>query len=359
MEPDLALLMRYHREGDAAAFQALVKAHAGTVFATARRVTQNAAMAEEVAQDTFLALARRAQTVRDSVAAWLHHVARQKACNALRGELRRQRHERDAAALREMPESPWSEIEPVIDEIIDEMPALPRAMLIGHYLEQRSQQELARQSGVSQSTISRQLEAALQMLRDALQRKGVVCVTGLSGVLAAGSAEAAPATLIASLNKMAIAGIGSGSAASAVGVGFLLTMNTATKVILTIVLLAAGTLPFLLPEKSTPKSAAQAKAKPAPAPSTSVAPPAKSTTPPPRATASVPDQPKQNGYDDMDDRQVILAEFQRMGGSLTAIGEEWLDGQITDTVRRRLGGIQARPGAARSDHGTGENAAQG
>lgn len=98
MDTHLQLLTRYHRHGDAEAFTALVRDHAGMVFATAKRVTGDAALAEDVAQETFLELARSAQGTVKLVAAWLHRVAWRKACNTLRGETRRLRHEQDASA---------------------------------------------------------------------------------------------------------------------------------------------------------------------------------------------------------------------------------------------------------------------
>jgi DNA-directed RNA polymerase specialized sigma24 family protein len=85
METHLELLSRYHRQGDAAAFCALVKDHAGMVFATANRVTGDAALAEDVVQETFLEPARNGHGAVRSVGAW------RKACNAIRGESIRRR----------------------------------------------------------------------------------------------------------------------------------------------------------------------------------------------------------------------------------------------------------------------------
>ena len=58
METDLHLLSRYHRHGDAEAFRSLVESHAGMVHATASRVTRDTMLAQDVSQETFLALAR-------------------------------------------------------------------------------------------------------------------------------------------------------------------------------------------------------------------------------------------------------------------------------------------------------------
>ena len=50
MLTDLQLLSRYHESGDAMAFRDLMQAHAGMVFSTARRITQDEALAEDVAR---------------------------------------------------------------------------------------------------------------------------------------------------------------------------------------------------------------------------------------------------------------------------------------------------------------------
>src|SRR5688572_29438069 len=91
MNADFTALRRYHLHGDAFAFQELVQAHTGMVFATARRVTRDAARAEDVAQETFLELARNAPRITDSVGAWLHRVAWRKARDVVRADVTRRR----------------------------------------------------------------------------------------------------------------------------------------------------------------------------------------------------------------------------------------------------------------------------
>ncbi len=211
MNDDLSLLSRYHHQGDARAFQALVETHGGMVFATARRITQDAALAEEVAQDTFLALARRGQSIRQSVTAWLHHVARQKAANVVRGKVRRARHEQEAATiLHDGQESSWREIEPVVDEVLGELPEEVRGLLIEQYLERRTQSEIAKSRGLSQSTVSRRIDSGLQRLRDGLRARGITCGSGLAALLLSNATQAAPASLAASMSKLGLSGIGSG-----------------------------------------------------------------------------------------------------------------------------------------------------
>jgi RNA polymerase sigma factor (sigma-70 family) len=189
-----------------------MRRYSGLVFATARRVTQDAALAEEVAQDTFLALAKRGHEIQESVAAWLHHVAWQNAANAVRGELRRRhREQRAGEALHEFREDCWSEMEPLIDSALDALPADLRSLIVEHYLGQRTQQEIALHHGLSQSTVSRQLDKGLRLLREELRRKGVVAGLGFGSLLTANVIEAAPASLTPSLAKLSLSGIGAGS----------------------------------------------------------------------------------------------------------------------------------------------------
>src|SRR5436190_23354036 len=114
MNADLTSLRSYHRHGDAFAFQKLVQAHAGMVFATARRVTRDAALAEDVVQETFLELARNAARITESVGAWLHRVAWRKARDVMRADATRRRYEEAAAAAAELHterEATWEELE--------------------------------------------------------------------------------------------------------------------------------------------------------------------------------------------------------------------------------------------------------
>src|SRR5580704_5338598 len=117
------------------AFHALVQSHAPMVFATAKRITGDAALAEDVAQETFLELSRQNHQAVNSVAAWLHRVAWRKACNAVRSESRRRRHEKAAAAEAPSPigDASWNDLEPLIDEALEELPAQQRDFLVEHY----------------------------------------------------------------------------------------------------------------------------------------------------------------------------------------------------------------------------------
>ncbi|QIF02460.1 sigma-70 family RNA polymerase sigma factor [Roseimicrobium sp. ORNL1] len=273
MNADLTCLQRYHQHDDAFAFQQLVQAHAGMVFATARRITQDAARAEEVAQETFLELARSAARVTESVGAWLHRVAWHKARDVVRADVTRRRYEEAAGEHLYMErEATWEKLEPLIDEAIEELPEKLRGPLVQHFFLNCSQQELAVELGVSQSTVSRLLNSGISELRSRLRSKHALCGSTLAVLLSANSTQAAPASLTASLGKLAISGTAAGSSSTSISslTPALLAMNT-TKVMLTTV--AAATL-IGVPLMLLNQGSKNAQSKPQAA-----APPAKAAAP--------------------------------------------------------------------------------
>jgi RNA polymerase sigma factor (sigma-70 family) len=261
MSADLQLLRRYHDHGDAFAFRDLVRTHADMVFATARRVTQDAALAEDVAQDTFLDLARQAPRVTQSVSAWLHQVAWRRACNVVRAQVTQRRHEQQAAlTLHAAQEATWIEMEPHVDAALEELPGQLRSVLIEHFLAGRTQQEIAAKTGVSQSTVSRLLDKGLRELRVNLERKGVLSGAGLAVFLSAQTAQAAPQSLTISLGKLSLS---SPITTTTTGAA-LLAMNITKIVLATAATAALIGVPLALHHHQ--KSAATKLPSPAPVP---------------------------------------------------------------------------------------------
>src|SRR5881396_1624830 len=98
---DFELLRQFAQRGDQTAFAAVVRRHLNLVYAIALRKVADQGAAEEVAQNVFAALSRKAwQFARDdSLPAWLHRTTLLEAKTWLRGELRRRRREQSAAEL--------------------------------------------------------------------------------------------------------------------------------------------------------------------------------------------------------------------------------------------------------------------
>src|SRR4051812_18827390 len=97
---DAELLRAYLHQHSEEAFRTLVRQHADLVFGAALRRTGDPGAAEEIAQNVFVALARKATWLQSqvSLAGWLHRSTLWEARQWWRGESRRRRREEAAAA---------------------------------------------------------------------------------------------------------------------------------------------------------------------------------------------------------------------------------------------------------------------
>src|SRR5579883_1752835 len=102
MTDDAQLLRRYAQTRSEEAFAELVRRHLGWVYRVSlRRTGGRADLAQEVAQNVFTVLARKAEALssRDVLAGWLYTTARYAARQILRTEGRRKFHEQEAAHM--------------------------------------------------------------------------------------------------------------------------------------------------------------------------------------------------------------------------------------------------------------------
>lgn len=189
------------------AFRQLVHTHAAMVRATACRVTLDASLAMDVAQETFLALAcHHGEPIR-CVGAWLHQAALRRAQMAARSESRRQSGE--AAAAEHWMEqnqgagtASWLDL----DEALASLPDPQRVVLVEHYLEGRTQQEIARRTGQSQASVSRLLERGLALMLASLgERQPALSGAALAAVMATLKSESALPMQLAALSRLEVA----------------------------------------------------------------------------------------------------------------------------------------------------------
>ncbi|XAM00064.1 sigma-70 family RNA polymerase sigma factor [Phycisphaeraceae bacterium D3-23] len=218
--PDADLLARF-REGEPDAFNQIVVRYGGLVFSCCLRVTGDAHRAEDLAQETFFRLSQRPDQVSRSLPAWLHTVATRVSIDALRRAKTRKRHERSAGheagrhafsesappgVMGRPDEASWSEIAPKLDAALGELPEPSRDILVRHFLMGVPQRTLAGELGVSQATVSRRVNLALEQLRKRLGQRGVSM--GAPAVLAMqlglAPAHAAPAQLVQSAGGMSL-----------------------------------------------------------------------------------------------------------------------------------------------------------
>jgi RNA polymerase sigma factor (sigma-70 family) len=210
MVADSILLNQYARKGDPEAFAELVRRYSGLVYGTCFRTTGNPQDAEDVAQECFLELARKAKRVDASLPGWLHQVARHKSIDLVRRETRRKSREDGAAYQTNAELDPtWAEILPYVDHALSALPETLKIVILLHYFDGLSQKDVAERLGISQATVSRDLNRSVSELRKNLAKAGIVIsVAVLASLLASNKASAAPNTLIVSATKVGLSGVG-------------------------------------------------------------------------------------------------------------------------------------------------------
>src|SRR4051812_22835666 len=100
-QDDTQLLHDYVTTGSQPAFTRLVERYIHFVYSAARRQVRDPHLAEDVTQAVFIILSQKARSLRNPAAlgGWLLQTTHHVACNALRRERRRARHEQEAAAM--------------------------------------------------------------------------------------------------------------------------------------------------------------------------------------------------------------------------------------------------------------------
>jgi RNA polymerase sigma factor (sigma-70 family) len=270
-ETEAVLLDRFARTGDAEAFAEITRRHAGLVYGAALRILADMDRAADVAQETFLQLAKDAHKISGSLSGWLHRVATHRAIDQVRRDASRRRREDEYAANQVRQATEWKDLSRYVDQGLDELDAEMREILVAHYLEGRTTRQIGQAREISQATVSRRLDAGVMRLRSILRRRGVFVSAGLLGtMLTENAVQAAPAGVMTELGKMALVGSAgaaatagaSASAAQAVGGGVIAGVKA--KVVAAAVVAVVGVGSVVTYQQATNSS-------PEPAPQTSPA----------------------------------------------------------------------------------------
>ncbi len=220
--PDAAddvALVRAVADGSQAALAVLYDRHVDAVFAAACRLTSDRQVAEEVVQETFLALWNRAELfdpATGSLAAWLHTIARNRTVDRLRAAGRRPtlvpfssatgRDESDAGAVDRLvagaeviggalpgpgPEraSESSALRGEIARALADMPETERVVILLAYREELSQSEIADRLGWPIGTVKTRTRRALLRLRAALTGESAPALAGAPAPTGGGEGE--------------------------------------------------------------------------------------------------------------------------------------------------------------------------
>jgi RNA polymerase sigma factor (sigma-70 family) len=280
---DAALLHAYVRERDEAAFSELVRRHVDLVHTAAfRRVGGDARKAQEVTQQVFIDLAKKAAalTRHPALPAWLHRSTRFVAANLRREEHRRRAREEISARETDTvsaspfePAADWTQLAPVLDAALDTLGETDRQVVVLRHFSQLSFAEIGATLRVSEAAAQMRAARALEKLRRALQKRGVTSTASALGLaLGANTVTAAPAG-IATSTLAAVSATGSVAAAGA-GAGLFTVITSSTKLTLGTVAalsITVGTGWVVLSSRTPP-----AFTDPVPI-TTSAAPPATST----------------------------------------------------------------------------------
>jgi RNA polymerase sigma factor (sigma-70 family) len=214
---DADLLARYVQERDAAAFETLVRRHGPMVHSVCRRILRNEQDAEDAFQATFLVLVRRAASLHSpsTLASWLHGVAYRTALEARSAAARRRVKEATVLPRTVVPDEPWVELWPVLDEELGRLAEKYRTVIVLCDLEGKTRREVARQLGCAEGTVASRLARGRGILAKRLARRGFTgsCV---ALALANGAASAhVPAGIVFSTVAAAGSCAATGAAAKA------------------------------------------------------------------------------------------------------------------------------------------------
>lgn len=183
---DGQLLERFAQKRDEAAFALLVDRLGPLVLSVCRRVLHHEQDAEDAFQATFLVLARKAGSIgkRESVGSWLYGVAWRIAAKARANAARRRRL---AGEVRDMPAvEPDAgiirrDLQAVLDEEMQRLPAKYRSALVLCYVQGMSTDQAAEELGTPRGTVGTRVARGRALLRTRLARRGLA----LSGAVLA------------------------------------------------------------------------------------------------------------------------------------------------------------------------------
>ncbi len=224
MQAGDATLIAASRRGDREAFARIIERYQRAVYAVAFSGVRDRALADDVAQDTFVVAWQRLDELRDEcrLAAWLCGIARNRA-----RDLRRQTQREIARDLDDVTHTttPFDQLteaesERVVAAALAQVPDVYREPLVLYYYEERSIDDVARSLGISAATTNKRLSRGRRYLADrvATVERGIVrrgpspglaaSVLALVGVSASAShVDASPAVKGSTMHKLAIAAL--------------------------------------------------------------------------------------------------------------------------------------------------------
>jgi RNA polymerase sigma factor (sigma-70 family) len=221
MPSEHELLRRYWSEHSEEAFATLVHRYLPLVYGNAlRAVNGDSLLAQEIAQDVFLALSRQASTIKPqiSLVGWLHKATRYVASKAVRSEVRRRFHEQNASMNAGMVSNADEDLlraQALLDQSLEALGDDDREVFFLRYCEAKDFRGIAAQTGLSEATVRKRVERALGKLRRVFEKRGLRTSEAALGMMLAGVlVGTVPAGLAASIVQTALSAGGVGITAT-------------------------------------------------------------------------------------------------------------------------------------------------
>ncbi|HEU5330710.1 MAG TPA: sigma-70 family RNA polymerase sigma factor [Thermomicrobiales bacterium] len=181
-ESDQALLAAVQRR-DERAIAALYDRYGGLAFGLAYRILDDRGAAEDVVQDAFMSVWRRAvsfQLDRGSVRTWLLSIVHHRAIDRLRGAAGKSRRDEPLDEIDRIAQvdDPWREVSirvqgDVLKRGLATLPEAQRQTIELAYFGGYTQQEIATAMDVPVGTVKGRMRIGLQKLRELLSGAGV------------------------------------------------------------------------------------------------------------------------------------------------------------------------------------------
>jgi RNA polymerase sigma-70 factor, ECF subfamily len=168
--------------GDRRAMHVLYVRHNVRVYRFARRLTADAALAEDIVSDVFFDVWRRAGAfkAKSRVSTWLLGIARNKAVSALRSRRHAQLDDRTAIAIADPAEDAETMLEhrtrtATIRDCLSQLSAIHREVLDLVYYHEKSVKEVAEIVGAPASTVKTRMFHARKRMEALLGTSGLSC----------------------------------------------------------------------------------------------------------------------------------------------------------------------------------------
>lgn len=277
MISDAEDLLAYTTRGSEEAFRSLVERHAPMVHGVAVRVARDQGLAEEITQNVFTILARKARTLDSGrLPGWLYNAATSEARNAVRKEQRRRRHthsyQQQNTPMSSAPDEappPWHQVAPLLDAAMEKLPAADRELVVLHYFRRQTFRQISEALGRPEETCKKRSQRAVQRLADLLKRRGLPTATApaLGALMLSAVALTPPPASAAAISATALHSATLATTTGSTPLLLSLQLMTTKQILITAAaVLAIASIPAVVLMKPSPPPAATASATAAPSP---------------------------------------------------------------------------------------------